>query len=48
MYANCLIEGDLLRKYKRGGVEIYQTTEKGREFLKDYGKIKKVLDKMRL
>lgn len=49
MYAECLIEGGLLKKYvANGGAEIYETTARGRSFLRDYGRIKKVLDKMRL
>jgi predicted transcriptional regulator len=48
MYAGCLIEGGLLEKYVANGAEIYETTTRGKSFLKDYGRIKKVLDKMRL
>jgi predicted transcriptional regulator len=49
MYTNCIIEGGLLEDIiTEEGVEIYHTTEKGREFLNDYDSIKKVLDKMRI
>ena len=49
MYAECLIEGGLLKRYSSGnGAEVYETTAKGRTFLKDYGRIRKVLDKMRI
>jgi predicted transcriptional regulator len=49
MYANCLIEGGLLKHYTaETGAEIYETSARGNSFLKDYGRIKKVLDKMRL
>jgi predicted transcriptional regulator len=49
MYANCIIEGGLLENIlTKEGVEIYNTTEKGRDFLKDYDNIRKILDKMRL
>lgn len=49
MYAGCLIEGGLLKKdTRKNGAEIYETTAKGKTFLKDYGRIKRVLDKMRL
>jgi len=48
-YAACLIEGELLTKYAgTNGVEIYETTEKGRRFLRDYERISKVLERMRL
>jgi len=48
-YATCLIEGELLTKYAgEGGAEIYETTEKGRRFLRDYEKISKILERMRL
>jgi predicted transcriptional regulator len=48
MYATCLIEGQLLKKYlKEGNIKIFETTEKGKQFLKDYQKVKSVLDKMR-
>ena len=33
---------------REDGVEIHKTTKKGKEFLSDYGKIKSILDKMRL
>lgn len=49
MYADCLIEGGLLERYAtEGGAEIYETSARGKSFLKDYRRIKKVLDKMRL
>lgn len=47
MYADCLVEGGLLERYiGRNGVEIYKTTQKGKNFLKDYERLKKVLDEM--
>jgi predicted transcriptional regulator len=49
MYADCLIEGELLKKYlTQNGTEIFETTEKGKKFLNDYEKIRKILEKMRL
>ena len=49
MYAECLVDGGLLKKYiSDRGAEIYKTTAKGQTFLKDYGRIRKVLDSMRL
>ena len=49
MYADCLIEGGLLQRYAtEGGAKIYETSARGKSFLKDYGRIKKVLDKMRV
>ncbi len=48
MYAECLIHGGLLKKYLKQGVEVYEMTEKGRTFLKDYARIRDVLEKMRL
>jgi len=48
-YVDCLIEGGLLKKrVEENGVEVYSTTEKGREFLKDYERVRKILDNMRL
>jgi predicted transcriptional regulator len=49
----CILENsnDKSRKtrLRRGdGVEIFGTTEKGKEFLSDYRKIKSVMDEMRL
>lgn len=44
LYKNCLAEIGLLKASKReDGVEIFETTEKGKEFLKAYGKIKTCL-----
>jgi predicted transcriptional regulator len=48
LYAECLIQGGLLRKYEKNGKEIYETTEKGRSFLRDYAKIQEVLESMHL
>jgi predicted transcriptional regulator len=40
-----LIEGGLLRRYVNDkGKEIYEPAEKGIDFLRDYEKIKKILD----
>jgi len=47
-YAECLIQGGLLGSYERNGKKIYETTEKGKTFIKDYAKIREVLEKMRL
>lgn len=48
-YVHCLIEGELLKKrVEENGVEVYSTTDKGKEFLGDYEKVRKILDKMRL
>jgi len=47
IYAECLVEGGLLDRYTgRNGVEIYKITEKGKNFLKDYRRLKKVLEEM--
>lgn len=44
MYEECLVKAGLLRVSRRErGVEILDTTEKGREFLVDYQKIKIIL-----
>jgi len=46
-YSGYLIEGDLLTKNKNeDGAEVYLTTEKGKEFLIDYERIKSTLDKI--
>ena len=47
-YSAYLIEGELLEKRIDGNSDVYYTTEKGIEFLKDYEGIKKLLDKIRL
>lgn len=48
-YENCLIAGELLsRDTNETGIENYKTTEKGKEFLKDFARIKKILDTMRV
>jgi len=47
-YAECLIQGGLLKKFEKNGKGIYETTEKGKAFIKDYAKISEVLEKMRL
>ena len=48
-YAAYLIEGKLLTKKKdKNSFEIYKITKKGIEFLRDYEKIRKILDAMRL
>jgi len=45
LYEDCLVEAGLLTVSKReDGVEMFQTTEKGREFLRDYRKIKRMLE----
>jgi len=45
LYEDCLVEARLLTASTReDGVEIFQTTEKGREFLRDYKKIKRMLE----
>ena len=46
-YMNYLVESQLVKVSRQGGVEIFETTEKAREFLRDYGKIRAVLDRMR-
>ena len=44
-YVDRLTEGGLLKRYVNDkGKEIYETAEKGKDFLKDYEKIKKILD----
>jgi predicted transcriptional regulator len=47
-YAECLIQGNLLRKYEKNGKGFYETTEKGKSFLNDYANIREVLESMRL
>lgn len=48
-YADYLIEGKLLTKKKNeNNSEIYKITEKGKEFLRDYEKIRKILDEMHM
>jgi predicted transcriptional regulator len=48
-YVAYLIEGELLRKrIEENGVEVYSITDKGIGFLKDYEKIQKTLEKMKL
>ncbi len=47
LYRNCLFESGLLKVSRRqDGVEIFETNEKGKEFLRDYKKLKSALDKM--
>jgi len=49
IYKDCLVDTGLLDVARRGdGVEIFGTTEKGKEFLTDYRKIKSVMDEMRI
>jgi len=49
MYETCLIDAGLLTKTRsKNNIEIYETTEKGKRFLKDYEKIKETLEEMRL
>jgi len=49
LYKNCLVKAGLINVLTQNdGTEIFETTEKGKEFLKDYRRIKDVLDKMRL
>ena len=47
LYLGLLTEGELLRKNNSEGKVIFATTEKGKTFLKDYKKLKTILDKMR-
>ncbi|MBS7634659.1 hypothetical protein KEJ34_04070 [Candidatus Bathyarchaeota archaeon] len=48
-YKNYLIDNDLLKvSNNNDGTEIFDVTEKGREFLRDYKKIKSVLDRMHI
>ncbi|MEM2938699.1 MAG: winged helix-turn-helix domain-containing protein [Candidatus Bathyarchaeia archaeon] len=48
-YKDCLVESGLLRILNSDdGTEIFQITERGREFLRDFKRIKNVLDKMRV
>jgi len=49
LYKNCLIKAGLLSNLKQdNNTEIFKTTDKGKEFLEDYRRIKSILDKMRL
>lgn len=49
LYKDCLIKVGLLSNLKQGNnAEIFKTTDKGKEFLEDYRRIKSILDKMRL
>ena len=48
-YKNCLADMGLLRVSTReDGKEIFETSQKGKKFLKDYRNIKSILDKMHL
>ena len=48
-YVTHIIDGGLIKKHiEEKGVEIYLITDKGKAFLKDYEKIKKILEKMNL
>ncbi|MEM1582450.1 MAG: winged helix-turn-helix domain-containing protein [Candidatus Bathyarchaeia archaeon] len=48
-YKDCLVDSGLLRvSNNEDGTEVFEVTERGREFLRDYKKIKSVLDKMRI
>ncbi len=47
IYVDCLIDGGLLNRHvTESGTEFYETTGKGKGFLKDYEKIRKIMDKM--
>jgi len=49
LYRECLVEAGLLKVSKReDGVEIFETTKKGKNFLEDYKKIKKILSETSL
>jgi len=48
VYAECLIQAGLLTKNMANGIETYQPTKKGKAFLKDYAKIREVLEQMRV
>jgi len=46
LYRDYLVENEFLKALRReDGVEIFETTAKGREFLRKYRKIKSVLEK---
>jgi len=49
LYKDCLVDAGLLRvSTRQDGVEIFETTKKGKAFLEDYERIKKILDETRL
>lgn len=48
LYLDLLTEAGLLRKNNPGSRVAFATTEKGKTFLKDYKKLKTILDKMRM
>ena len=48
LYKDCLVEVGLLRSRRlKKGVEMYKTTKKGKEFLMDCEKIKRIMNGMR-
>lgn len=48
LYLDLLNEAGLLRKNNPENKIVFATTEKGKTFLKDYKKLKTILDKMRM
>ncbi len=46
LFGGCLVEAGFLRGSRRnGGIETFETTDKGKEFLRDYESIKRILDR---
>jgi len=46
LYKDFLIETGFLKVSGEDGLEIFKTTDKGKQFLNDYRKIKSILDKI--
>ena len=47
LYEDYLVEAGFLKVSRReNGVKVFETTQKGKEFLRDYRKIRASLDKM--
>jgi len=46
LFGTCLVEAGFLKVSKRtGGIETFETTDKGKEFLRDYERTKRILDR---
>lgn len=49
MYSDCLVNANLLKNYRiNGKIEVFETTEKGKDFISHYKKIKNLLEHMTL
>ena len=45
LFTNCLVATGLLKVSTSNSVEIFETTEKGNDFLQDYSQIENILSK---